>query len=486
MESLLSGVETEYGLAVEGRGPRDQVEDSKTLVRSAPVEGFLGWDYRAESPRADLRGFKVEHLSIDPEDARFETGTASWSDIELRADRVLLNGARLYNDHGHPEYSTPECFSLHELAQHDRAGERIVLRAAKAFARESGRAVTIYKNNTDYSGASYGTHESCLAPRALGFEKLYEAVVPMLVARMVLCGSGKVGHESAEPCLYQMSQRADFFTENASVDTLYRRPVFNTRDECHADPRQWIRVHVIAVDANMNARATLRGIALLRLAVLLAMRGEAPVWRIEQPPVAMRKLSRAIDDEGRIELEGGNWTTPRMILESYLDAAEQALELDDEMREAVAECRTLLDQRFTDFDRFSRRVDWACKLNMLRRLQDEAGLEWNDPMIQSLDLAYHNVDPNEGLFHALTLDGSADDLPEDDRQAARETDIFDGSRALARSAAVTRLRDEIETLSWGEIAFKARRVALPPDKSYPDAIRRVESVEEFISIVESL
>src|SRR5579885_1826840 len=130
-QPILAGIETEYGLLVEGRGAEDQVDDSQSLVQSYPGKCFVGWDYRFESPRADLRGFTQKSLQFDPEDAKFDFGRTRGGDMEVRADRILPNGARFYNDHGHPEYSTPECHSLRELALHDMAGEIVVLRAAR-------------------------------------------------------------------------------------------------------------------------------------------------------------------------------------------------------------------------------------------------------------------------------------------------------------------------------------------------------------------
>src|SRR5205085_2771443 len=162
------------------------VDDSMALVRGYPGECFVGWDYRYESPRADLRGFKLERLAYDPEDAKFDRGRTYGKDQEVRADRILPNGARFYNDHGHPEYSTPECLSLNELALHDCAGQTVVLRAAQAMADETGHHVRVYKNNTDFHGASYGTHENYLVPRALGYERIYKALLPMLIVRQVL------------------------------------------------------------------------------------------------------------------------------------------------------------------------------------------------------------------------------------------------------------------------------------------------------------
>lgn len=67
---------------------------------------------------------------------------------EERSDRVLANGARFYNDHGHPEYATPECSDIRDLVAHDKAGERIVFDAAQRRSQQRGLGVTLYKNNT--------------------------------------------------------------------------------------------------------------------------------------------------------------------------------------------------------------------------------------------------------------------------------------------------------------------------------------------------
>ncbi len=253
MHRILSGTETEYGLHIEGRSADDQIDDATTFVRAYPGHHYAGWDYSYESPRADLRGFSVSRLARDPVDAQFDNRARKRShDDDIRSDRILPNGARFYNDHGHPEYATPECWSSKELAMQDNAGELVLLQAARAYEEQTGWKTRIYKNNTDFHGASYGSHESYLCPRSLGFEKLYAAVLPMLVARQVLCGAGKVGAESGRSCTFQLSQRADFFVEPYNTETLFRRPIFNTRDEPHAEKSDWIRLHVISGDANMN------------------------------------------------------------------------------------------------------------------------------------------------------------------------------------------------------------------------------------------
>lgn len=494
MWPILVGIETEYGFSVEGHGAEDQVDDAVALVRGTPDGRFVGWDYRFESPRSDLRGFQVSSLSFDPEDAKHDRGKVRQADREIRSDRILANGARFYNDHGHPELSTPECWSLEELSLQDKAGEQVVMRAARVLEQQSDRAVTVYKNNTDGHGSSYGTHESYLVPRELGFDRLYKSVLPVLIARQVVCGSGKVGSESGMAADYQISQRADFFTESSSVDTLYRRPVFNTRDEPHAQDRDWIRLHVICGDANRIPRATARKAAFVKLALWLERLGLAPSWDIQRPAASMVAVSHDLTGQGRIELSGGNWTTPIQVLGSYVGAAERHLDSQFpgvcEALELCSEAIDLLEDWTQGGDKLSEQADWAAKHKMLQSFIDSENTDWSDPSLRSYDLAYHNVDSQESLYAALQDSGW---LASDPEQAVLEDCLSrsrENTRALARSVAVEKFADQLTGVSWGTLSFKtadgSRTLELKPEKTYPDALLSVCSVEEFVSIVERL
>jgi Pup amidohydrolase len=470
---ILAGLETEYGLYIEGRGAAEQIEDSQALVRNDPSRGRFLWDYRYESPRADLRGFSVEKLAVDPVDAQYRrSGVAEFSP-ETRADRLLPNGARFYNDHGHPEYATPECFTLAALAIHDEAGELHVQRAAEAFEAKIGRPVRVYKNNTDFHGSSYGTHESYLCPRELGFDRLYAAVMPMLIARTILCGAGKIGTERSgvRGIRYQLSARADFFSEAFNVETLYRRPIFNTRDEPHADPAKWIRLHVIAGDANMMPVATRRKVGLLKLAIGLASIGKAPRWRIQDPVRAMLSISADDSQEFSIELEGREKTSAYEILESYFEAGWSLPHLDDEMEALLLEGRELCRTLRSDWRQMVPSVDWAAKRWLLEQVMSETGLDWSDPDLRSYELEYHSTDRENGLFYALREMGRVPNgATEDELEAAQERSL-EPTRARIRGAAID--DPELANASWEALEFDRpggrERVLLDPMAEYPDA-----------------
>lgn len=497
MRPILAGIETEYGLYVENRGAENQIDDAMALVRSYPGERFVGWDYRYESPRADLRGFRLDRLAFDPEDARFDEGKSRPPESEVRSDRILPNGARLYNDHGHPEYATPECWSLSELARHDMAGERAVLLCARELELKSGAKVRAYKNNTDFHGASYGTHESYLVPRELGFERLYRSALPILVARQVLCGAGKVGAESGSSCVFQLSQRADFFVDSASAETLYRRPIFNTRDEPHADPVEWIRLHVICGDANMIPAATRRKVGLVKLAIALEEAGDSPIWRLRDPVSAFRAIGRDETFEFRVELEGKSWTTAREIIESYLSAAERVFgfkpsddpkSIEGEFGRLISECRSLFEDLAECPERFRVKVDWAAKKAMLERYMEEAGSDWRDPSLRSFDLEYHNIDPDEGLFHALSAMGEVELLSEQGDLDFLLESAEEGTRARARGIAVKKFGEHLKAACWASLTFESAAVPetevfLRPDVQYGPELEAAEDLGTFIELL---
>src|SRR6201995_3283518 len=230
------GLETEYGITLSGSESVDVVAESIELVRGYTEHGaHMKWDYELEDPHRDARGFRAKELLQDTdESAYFEIDrNRPLSFEEIKSDLVLSNGARFYNDHAHPEYSTPECTTLRDIVAQDKAGERIlsecVRRRNKKIAPE--REVRLYKNNTDFIGHSYGCHDNYLMSRSVPWDRLVSDVIPFLVTRQIFAGAGKMGIEgkgsSGQPGIYQISQRSDFFSVLGSTDTPNRKPRSN-------------------------------------------------------------------------------------------------------------------------------------------------------------------------------------------------------------------------------------------------------------------
>lgn len=455
----LCGIETEYGLAVEGRTPADQTQDAARVVAALECPACTAWDYAVESPRNDLRGFKVNALATDPADARWDEGRATRVE---RVDRILFNGARFYNDHGHPEYATPECSRILDLVAHDRAGERIALAAARAYERETGSRVRMYKNNTDFHGASYGTHESYLVARGVPFDRLLRGLVPFLCVRQMLVGAGKVGSEVGDPAPYQLSQRAEFIQEVASVDTLYRRPIFNTRDEPHADPASWIRLHVITGDANRMEWCTAMKVGMTALVIDLVEADATPGIYPRNPVRTIAEVSKRLDAKLRVELESGSWTTPLNILEAYLAACEARFDgRDAETDWILGEWRLAVTDLADDPERLGDRVDWVAKKQILEQV---GGGEIAH--LQAVDLEYANLDPDESLYDALGADGAVQRLVDDVRILDAMSTPPSSTRAFERGTLIQEHLHEIRTVGWRRAVLQSDEVIeFPPEST---------------------
>ncbi|MFO0706283.1 MAG: proteasome accessory factor PafA2 family protein [Nitrospira sp.] len=458
----LFGLETEYGITREDLETVDPVVESMELVRAHLTASFeRRWDYSGEDPHDDARGFRVSGLQQDREEDEFAKLDAHrpFSFHEMKSDLVLPNGARFYNDHTHPEYSTPECRMLRDLLAHDRAGERVVQRAAERRNRAlGGPHVQVYKNNSDFHGHSYGCHDNYLVPRAIPFPSLVKGLLPFLVSRQVIAGAGKVGIEAQEsgfvPGAYQLSQRADFMETELSVDTMHDRPILNTRDEPHADREKYRRLHLIIGDANLCEYATALKVGTTQLVLELIERGAVPDIELADPVLAVKQVSRDPDLKATVRHRRGGALSGLEIQMQYYEAAQRTLAGTDAGTDWVLrEWEDTLRQLTRDRRALIGKLDWVTKQWLLDTFAQEERIGWDDPWLASLDLEYHNVNPDRGLYLGLEAEGKAWRMTtETDIEQALSAGPHD-TRGGLRGLCVRRFGDQITSMQWERIRF---------------------------------
>src|SRR5438046_8660433 len=497
------GLETEYGITRSGCESVDVVAESIELVRRDTENGALmKWDYSLEDPHRDARGFRARELLQDTDESAYYEIDKSrpLSFEEIKSDLVLSNGARFYNDHAHPEYSTPECTTLQQIVAQDKAGERILAECARRRNQKlpSGYEVWLYKNNTDFAGHSYGCHDNYLMSRDIAWDRIVAGILPFLVTRQIFAGAGKMGIEAesgqSDPGIYQISQRADFFSVVVSIDTMNRRPLINTRDEPHVDASRYRRFHVILGDSNMSEWATAMKIGTTALVLDLIERGEAPQLDIAQAVDANKSISRDQTYDWIIELKDGRKISAIDVQRIYLKAAARVEEGTDEDRQWILrEWENVLNDLERDVMLTRDRVDWMAKKFLLDALQAEEKLSSKDPWLQSIDLEYHSVDLEHGLYYELIRQGAM-------RRVVTEEDIKrsifnppETTRAFFRGRSVARFNDEISSIQWDEIVFanhlQTRRVVLPEAASdarlsaLNHAARNGKDFSEFIRAI---
>ena len=458
MSVPLLGMETEYGIIREDMENSDPVEESMKLLQACERKSVSGkWAYSQENSHLDMRGFKVSSLAQDEEEDAFcaEDRKRPYSYLDMKCDRVLTNGARFYNDHTHPEYSTPECRSVLSLVAHDVAGERIVAECVAIRNRElGGKSLQLFKNNTDYSGHSYGTHDNYLIPRETPFEDLVKGLAPFLVTRQLYAGAGKVGSESVGDFQgLQLAQRSDFIETVLSIETMTNRPLINTRDEPHAVSSLYRRLHLILGDANMSAYATALKVGSTSLVLNLIASGEKfPGLELADPVADVSKVS--LDKTAPLHRKSNGTVTALEIQEAYLEAAEKAFAgKDKEWDWILKEWKKTLDELRHCPEKLSDRIDWAIKEKLFTEFMQSEGIGWEDPVLKSLDLEYHNLDPDRGLYRGLEQEGDVYSLLSEEEIVRAVESPPIGTRAQIRGQAVAQAAENIKRIHWTGVEF---------------------------------
>jgi proteasome accessory factor A len=428
---FLCGIETEYGLLIrEGDGRGSSMIRQEELFRRVR-------DYLFFEKKAGLIDLHQRAYDEPPGNGGF-----------------LRNGGRLYIDMGHVEYASPECGTILDLVAMDRAGDLLLEESLRELGLSG--SVSFIKNNIDHQTlATFGSHENYSVPRSFPFnEKGLDPLVAFLVTRQIFSGAGRVGASIINDSLisldnsfpsipYQISQRADYVVNKFYQWVQMNRSIVNTRDEPLADPLQFRRIHLLLGDSNMSQYALALKAGTTRLVLALIERGEAPWIPVADPVQAIRSLSHDLSMAWPIEIGGEGVVSAVEIQGRFYEAAEKAFrgESDDSDWILDAWNGILTDLEKKDPAIVADRIDWAQKYVLLETFRKEEGLSWDDPWMESLDLAYHDLNPDTGLFYPLEEEGSHRRLVSSTAIRTARDNGPAGTRAQGRSEAVVRILD---------------------------------------------
>jgi len=407
-----------------------------------------------------------------------------------RSSNVFLaNGARLYLDVGsHPEYATPECDSVRELVIHDKAGERILeqlVMSAEQRLSEEGIRGTIYlfKNNTDSAGNSYGCHENYLTSRRDDFGHYAEVLIPFLISRQIYAGAGKV-LQTARGAMFSISQRAEHIWEGVSSATTRSRPIINTRDEPHADAERYRRLHVIVGDSNMSEHATFLKVGATSL--LLRMLEEPNVvlrdMTLENPIRAIREISHDITCTRKVRLANGREVSALDIQSEYLQRALRYAEtrgLNPEEKMALDAWEHAVTTIERDPLALDTGCDWVIKHNLIEAYRERHGLSLSDPQVALVDLQYHDISRERGLFYRMQNRGLLDRVCDDEEIDVATDQPPQTTRARLRGEFIRKAKERKRdyTVDWVHLKLndQAQRTVLckDPFKAHDDRVEKL-------------
>jgi Pup amidohydrolase len=452
------GTEVEYGISVQGQPFANPMLASSQVVNAYASGSAQArrarWDFEEESPLRDVRGWERPRGMADPSQLTDE-------DLGL-ANVILTNGARLYVDHAHPEYSSPEVTNPLDAVKWDKAGELVMLSAIRrAPSLPGGLPIALYKNNTDNKGASYGAHENYLVPRATPFADIVRHLIPFFVSRQVTCGAGRVGiGQDGREDGFQISQRADFFEVEVGLETTLKRPIINTRDEPHADPERHRRLHVILGDANLAEVSTYLKVGTTALVLAMIEEGFiADDFTVDAPVGALRAVSHDPTLSHLITLKNGRKLTAVQLQWDYHDLARKYVQerygadADAQTMDVLQRWESVLTRLVDDVWSCAGQLDWVAKWRLLSQYRDRDGLDWHDAKLQLVDLQYADIRPEKGLYHRLLAAGRMERLLTDDDVAAAVHAPPVDTRAYFRGRCLDKYADQVAAASWDSVIF---------------------------------
>ncbi|MFC0315524.1 depupylase/deamidase Dop [Gordonia phosphorivorans] len=458
MERII-GTEVEYGISAPGDRTANPIMTSTQAVlayaAAAKVprrEQRTRWDYEVESPMRDARGYDLGR----------SRGPAPIIDADEigAANMILTNGARLYVDHAHPEYSAPEVRDPLDAVIWDKAGERVMEEAARYVASVPGAPnLQLYKNNIDGKGASYGTHENYLMARGTSFDAIVTGLMPFFASRQVICGSGRVGiGQRGEEPGYQLSQRADYIEVEVGLETTLKRGIINTRDEPHADPDKYRRLHVIIGDANLAETATYLKVGTTALVLDLIEAGvNLSDLSLAWPVHAVHQISHDPTLTATVALADGRELTGLALQREYLarvsDFHDKHHSNDTRAAHVIATWADVLDKLERDPMECAEILDWPAKLRLLEGFRQREGLGWAAPRLQLIDLQYSDVRLDKGLYNRLVARGSMQRLVTEEQVLRAVHEPPEDTRAWFRGQCVSRFGADVAAASWDSVIF---------------------------------
>lgn len=466
------GLETEFGIHAPAHPEASHSVMSLELINAyghkLAQDGVhvasTEWDYNEESPLADARGWQMPRSIAHPTQLTDQAlVTADGHEVHMLVNLILPNGARFYVDHAHPEYSSPETTNPLDAVIWDQAGDRIAQQAADHIASQDGAAqILLYKNNTDSKSVSYGAHENYLVARGLDFDELAEHLVGFFTTRQIITGAGRVGIGSLnQRAGFQISQRADFFEEQVGLETTIRRPIVNTRDEPHAQPDTYRRLHVIIGDANLSQYSTWLRVGMTSLVLSMIELGELPMIELVEPVQALQDISHDPTLRTQVLVNGRGWMTAIEIQRVYQQAAQAYLDRydinDAQSRDVVNAWSEVLDLLEHDPAQLADRLDWVAKYQLLNGMRQRHGLQWDNAKLAMLDLQWADLRQDKGLYYKLVARGAMRTLISQDQITHAMRLPPPTTRAWLRGRLIDRFGAHLAGVSWESVLLKPFR-----------------------------
>lgn len=359
-------------------------------------------------------------------------------------NRHLLNGSRLYDELGYVETASAECLDPLDLVAVERANTELLIELLNELrAVERRPDLQLLKINLEYGkGLPYSSSNAChenysISPRL--FHELTSANsiaamrhwIPYLVSRVIFCGAGCMGgrlpYELQRKSIsdarwnassqlaadfppqqvhFQISQRADFMSDLFHLETMRFRPLVNLRDEPHANPAIWRRLHVIVGDTNRSDLSNYLKVGVTQLVLaMLECHFLTDDFELDAPLRALRTVSRDLSLQHPLGMAAGVSSTAldiqkRLLLQAIRFQQVFGSDLPIYFARVIDEWRRVLGSLENDPSQLVGELDWVTKLHYAERKRLELGISQNSPSYHVVDLDFSTLDDFESQVNS--------------------------------------------------------------------------------------
>ena len=106
---------------------------------------------------------------------------------------------------------------------------------------------------------------------------------------------------------------------------------------------------------------------------------------------------------------------------------------DDVTKDVLARWTDVLEKLETDPMQLERELDWVIKREWIESYMTRNRLSWRDPKISLMDLQYHDIRPDRGIYYRLAARDMVDRITDDETiEQAKHTPAPDHPGPAAR------------------------------------------------------
>jgi proteasome accessory factor A len=177
---------------------------------------------------------------------------------------------------------------------------------------------------------------------------------------------------------------------------------------------------------------------------------------LRDPVRAIKEVSQDPSCRKELQLETGKRMSAVQIQSEYLEMALRytaTRDIDAITADVLVKWQHVMECLARDPMELDRQIDWVMKKSLIENFVERKSLDWDAPQVRMLDLQYHDLRPDKGLYYILERQGRAERIVTDEEIAAAIHEPPHDTRAYFRGECLKRYGGAVFGVNWDSISF---------------------------------